>query len=171
MSMKNSNDNIGNRTRDLTACSAMPKPTALLRAPLLWIMSDDILYLLVVSPNVKTELVTTSEKQHSLPSTKCNNPQRLLMAVWNSVGLFIVLTYNARFEFLTAVVSRCATNKMFCHCTLRSNSLQNVVEWLWGNYCTVKAILYTGEYKNLSLYTIYDIYRPVWVKFRCKRSE
>jgi hypothetical protein len=26
MSMKNSNDTIGNRTRDLTACSAVPQP-------------------------------------------------------------------------------------------------------------------------------------------------
>ena len=34
MSMKNSNDTIGNRTRDLTACSAVPQPTALPRAPM-----------------------------------------------------------------------------------------------------------------------------------------
>ena len=31
--MKNSNDTIGNRTRDLQTCSAVPQPTALLRAP------------------------------------------------------------------------------------------------------------------------------------------
>jgi len=31
--MKNSNGTMGNRTRDLPACSAMPQPTALLRAP------------------------------------------------------------------------------------------------------------------------------------------
>ena len=31
--MKNSNDTIGNRTRDLPACSAMPQPTAPPRAP------------------------------------------------------------------------------------------------------------------------------------------
>jgi len=31
--MKNSNDTIGNRTRDLPACSAVPQPTALPRAP------------------------------------------------------------------------------------------------------------------------------------------
>jgi hypothetical protein len=34
MSMKNSNDTIGNRTRDLPACSAVPQPTAPPRAPL-----------------------------------------------------------------------------------------------------------------------------------------
>jgi len=31
--MKNSNDIIGNRTRDLPACSAVPQPTAPPRAP------------------------------------------------------------------------------------------------------------------------------------------
>ena len=33
MSMKNSNDTIGNRTRNLLTCSAVPQPTALPRAP------------------------------------------------------------------------------------------------------------------------------------------
>jgi len=33
MSMKNSIDTIGNRTRDLPACSAVPQPTAPTRAP------------------------------------------------------------------------------------------------------------------------------------------
>jgi len=32
MSMKNSNDTIGNRTHDLSACSAVPQPTAPLLA-------------------------------------------------------------------------------------------------------------------------------------------
>jgi hypothetical protein len=35
MSVKNSNDIIENRTRDLRTCSAVPQPTALPRAPLL----------------------------------------------------------------------------------------------------------------------------------------
>jgi len=33
MSMKNSNDTIGNRTRDFPGCSAVPQPTAPPRAP------------------------------------------------------------------------------------------------------------------------------------------
>jgi hypothetical protein len=33
MSMKNSNDTIGNRTRDLPTCSAVPQLTVLPRAP------------------------------------------------------------------------------------------------------------------------------------------
>ena len=35
MPMKNSNDTIENRTRDLPACSAVPQPTAPPRAPYL----------------------------------------------------------------------------------------------------------------------------------------
>jgi hypothetical protein len=33
--MKNSSDTIGNRTRDVLACSAVPQPTAPPRAPLM----------------------------------------------------------------------------------------------------------------------------------------
>jgi len=33
MSMKNSNDTIGNQTRSLPACSAVPQPTAPQRTP------------------------------------------------------------------------------------------------------------------------------------------
>jgi len=33
MKKKKSNDTIGNRTRDLPVCSAVPQPTALQRAP------------------------------------------------------------------------------------------------------------------------------------------
>jgi hypothetical protein len=33
MTMKKSNDTIGNRTRNLPACSAVPQPTAPPRAP------------------------------------------------------------------------------------------------------------------------------------------
>jgi hypothetical protein len=37
MSMKNSNDTIGSRNRDLPTCGAVPQPTALLRAPMCYI--------------------------------------------------------------------------------------------------------------------------------------
>ena len=36
MSINNSNDTIGNRTRDLPVCSAVPQPTAPPRAPYKW---------------------------------------------------------------------------------------------------------------------------------------
>jgi len=35
--MKNSSDTIGNRTRDLPACSAVPQSTAPPRTPCIWI--------------------------------------------------------------------------------------------------------------------------------------
>ena len=43
MSMKNSNDTIGNRTRDLPTCSAVPQPTALPRSPSCWLYYKNIL--------------------------------------------------------------------------------------------------------------------------------
>jgi hypothetical protein len=38
MSINNSNDTIRNQTRDLPACSAVPQPTAPLRAPIIIII-------------------------------------------------------------------------------------------------------------------------------------
>ena len=40
--MKNSSDTIGNRTRDVPACSAVPQPTAPPRAPKRYINEDKI---------------------------------------------------------------------------------------------------------------------------------
>ena len=40
--MKNSSDTIGNRTRDLPACSAVLQPTAPPRAPYIYIYIYDI---------------------------------------------------------------------------------------------------------------------------------
>ena len=45
MSMKNSSDTIGNRTRDLSACSAVPQPTAPLRAALYFVFKNFFVYL------------------------------------------------------------------------------------------------------------------------------
>ena len=39
MSMKSSNDTIGNRTRDIPACRTVPQPTALMRAPYVFVVS------------------------------------------------------------------------------------------------------------------------------------
>jgi len=36
--MKNFNDTIGNRTRDLPACSAVPQPTAPPRTPSIYVL-------------------------------------------------------------------------------------------------------------------------------------
>jgi hypothetical protein len=38
--MKNSNDTVGNQTRDLPTCSAVSQPTALPRAPILYISNQ-----------------------------------------------------------------------------------------------------------------------------------
>ena len=57
MSMKNSNYTIGNRTRDLPPCSAVPQPTALRRAPVLDIVGNKILF-----PHCATTHCGQSEK-------------------------------------------------------------------------------------------------------------
>jgi hypothetical protein len=44
MSMKNSNETIGNQARDLPACSAVPQPTAPQRVPLnMWLCINHLL--------------------------------------------------------------------------------------------------------------------------------
>jgi hypothetical protein len=45
MSMKNSNDTIGNQTRDLLTCSAVPQPTAPPRAHLVYV---DIIIIIII---------------------------------------------------------------------------------------------------------------------------
>jgi hypothetical protein len=56
MSMKNSNDTIGNRTRDLPACSAVPEPTAPPRAQVHGINSVKIQYTNVILIEICTLL-------------------------------------------------------------------------------------------------------------------
>ena len=59
MSMKNSNDTIGNRTRDLQGCSALAQPTASPRAPLLMLIWK--IHPAVMQAGVKMTLRTKTE--------------------------------------------------------------------------------------------------------------
>jgi len=64
MSIKNSNDTIGNRTRDLPACSAVPQPTALPRVPVLCTVRSQY-YLqgeVKVKVNITPEQATKAQK-------------------------------------------------------------------------------------------------------------
>ena len=61
--MKNSGDTIGNRSRDLPACSAVTQPTAPLRSPGLYVQAL-ILNLAVCVPS--TRLSTISEVTDAL---------------------------------------------------------------------------------------------------------
>ena len=83
--MINSNDTIGNQTRDLPTCSAVPKPTALPRAPFivyillklsrrlsvltLWKSNPEPL---VPSPCVQAVLVEFSEEKIHLGEISIN---------------------------------------------------------------------------------------------------
>ena len=61
MSMKNSNDTIGNRTRDLLTCSAVLQPTAPPRSPYSWRVD---LYNAKPSTSYDVSLYATLELQH-----------------------------------------------------------------------------------------------------------
>ena len=54
--MKNSNDSIVNRTRDLPTCVAVPQSTALLRAPYIYIISTNIILSDTGRPNNEEDL-------------------------------------------------------------------------------------------------------------------
>ena len=69
--MKNSNDAIGNRTRDLPACSAVPQPTAPLRAPLYYEYDLKMLKsVCAASINMKTDEDREAEKYCINPNTR-----------------------------------------------------------------------------------------------------
>ena len=61
MSMKNSNDTIGNRTRDLPTCSTVPQPSAPLRTPLpAWVRNVNLHHLVQSKlKNGKSQYVLT----------------------------------------------------------------------------------------------------------------
>jgi len=61
--MKQSNDAIENRTRDLPTCSAVPQPTAIPRAPIM-----DILFILYVETYVPNYTVLRSTRFNTLNS-------------------------------------------------------------------------------------------------------
>ena len=76
MSMKNSNDTIGNRTRDLPTCNAVPQPTALPRAPPHYICIYIYIYINNVLP--KRQYLFTSQcrntpEQPSFHQHRCAN--------------------------------------------------------------------------------------------------
>jgi hypothetical protein len=62
MSMKNSSDNIGNGTRDLPACSAVPQPTAPPRIPVSLYMA----YKIQTPRNYPEKSIKHSEHSESL---------------------------------------------------------------------------------------------------------
>ena len=80
MSMKNSNDTLGNRTRDLPACSAVPQPTA---PPRIQKNIKIKIYRIVILPTVLYECETwslTLREEHRL--RLCEN--RVLSEIFGS---------------------------------------------------------------------------------------
>jgi len=70
MSMKNSSDTIGNQTRDLPACSAVPQPTA----PPLIILTCKINHLIYATAMAIIEETYGTRSYKSETQSKKNNP-------------------------------------------------------------------------------------------------
>jgi len=73
MSMKNSNDTIGNRTRDLLTCSAVSQPTALPRVPNIYIVRIFIYCIFKFSSFVAIILRSYRRFRHFESSQKTSN--------------------------------------------------------------------------------------------------
>ena len=58
--MKNSSDTIGNQTRDLSTCSAVPQLTALRSVPLVGIKKENIPYLRAQIPGKHNAVATNT---------------------------------------------------------------------------------------------------------------
>jgi hypothetical protein len=93
MSMKNSNDTIGNRTRDLPACSAVPQPITLPAAcPLVMLCLTEIYTLFVLEKYIGMTNVKLKESQRPL--------NRRLIGPQNKGGFFEkIRTYCPLSEF------------------------------------------------------------------------
>ena len=69
--MKNSSDTIGNRIRDLPACSAVPQPTAPMRVPVKDMRSEKF-YI-----DAPSEVAVIS-KARKTPHNKSNKPHNVM---------------------------------------------------------------------------------------------
>ena len=85
MSMKHSNDTIGNRTRDLPACSAVPQPTVPVRAPV----------------NIRYLLQFQSELYHNTQlhgSKLCNTGAGHILLVGSQINHICITAETEKYE-------------------------------------------------------------------------
>ena len=84
MSMKNSNDTIGSRTRDLLACSAVPQPIAPPQSPCGWVLMVNGSF-----PHYTFECVWTLH--HHPPSVLSQTGQRFPRTFTTQLSMFSML--------------------------------------------------------------------------------
>ena len=77
--MKNSNDTIGNRTRDLPACSAVSQPTA----PVLFNISQKSAVLTDAAPYDSTN------RTHNFPTQILSSPTKLDQRYFTASHIFV----------------------------------------------------------------------------------
>jgi len=84
--MKKSNDTIGNRTRDLPTCNAVPQPTAPLRAPDYNSVHYLNLYWIQVSGQIHAPAVLTAGKKSRFLFDRAPEPNWALQGTKKSIA-------------------------------------------------------------------------------------
>jgi hypothetical protein len=117
--MKNSGDNIGNRTRDLPACSAVPQPTA----PRRNISVDIIIFNFVI-------MLSNRSKKKSFRGRDCIEEMLYLIKIMSEINSYIylrcTLSYKGAKYYTTKLIYRDNGIKLctFCLCILRPYMFQ-----------------------------------------------
>jgi hypothetical protein len=75
MSMKNSNETIGNRTRDLPACRTVPQPTAPPRAPAYYVCIETLSLTVFCVPSFYTHSSFWYKFRNTFRAASCSVPQ------------------------------------------------------------------------------------------------
>ena len=88
VSMKNSNDTIGNRTRDLPACSVVPQPTVLPHAPSLYYITNHNQATRIIKMKWNRSLNTTNGLLAKMESSYVTT--RFSLFLWPSSGYNLV---------------------------------------------------------------------------------
>jgi hypothetical protein len=151
--MKNSSDTIGNRTSDLPTCSAVPQPTALARASLIW----------GTWGNVRFEFLTVVLKIQVLQYVAL---YRLVGSYWRSGG--VQWMCSPKFHFIVSV----------SHCHITCCLLVLHIEIIIGHECLYffKCVTQSGSshfcfVSIFSLFCYCTVFFKVELCFMCTHTH
>ena len=146
MSMKNSSDTIGNRTRDLLACSAVPEPTAPPRAS--WYLVYIIMFLLEIM------LLTTSLWKINIVDCKKIPPSSYKHLAWKMRVQCNAFVHYVRFrcfdrDNLDGTLRRIFTLKELSHKEHKGQGLWTSLKLLHGD---LKQVCFSNHF--VRVYTL-----------------
>ena len=116
MSMKNSNDNIGNRTRDLPACSAVPQLIVPPRVPYMYIyytISLQAATLLGLLDPEDAVITNCRNVGTYLPVDIASNPTLLFSSIPQKTSLWLYITWFSLYNRVVTIYTTCFNTKCF----------------------------------------------------------